>query len=89
MPAESPLRRLRGRGGATLPAKARQALRGPSAASEGVPPKAGPGGLGCAPDEGGPRAITQRRCCENPGTQNVSLVSFSEIGTKVPARATM
>lgn len=24
-----------------------------------------------------PRAITQRRCCENPGTQNVSLVSFS------------
>nr|DAV66036.1 MAG TPA: hypothetical protein [Caudoviricetes sp.] len=36
-----------------------------------------------------PRAITQRRCCENPGTQNVILVSFSEIGTKVPARATM
>lgn len=36
-----------------------------------------------------PREITQRRCCENPGTQNVSLVSFSEIGTKVPARATM
>lgn len=40
---ESPLRRLRGRGGATLPAKAREALRGPSAASEGVPPKAGAG----------------------------------------------
>lgn len=38
---ESPLRRLRARGGATLPAKARQALRGPSASSEGAPPKAG------------------------------------------------
>lgn len=36
-----------------------------------------------------PRAITQRRCCENPGTQYVSLVSLSEIGTKVPARGTM
>lgn len=24
-----------------------------------------------------PRAITQRRCCENPGTQYVSLVSLS------------
>ena len=40
---EWPLRRLRARGGATLPAKARQALRGPSASS-GVcaPPKAAP-----------------------------------------------
>lgn len=38
---EWPLRRLRARGGATLPAKAPWALRGPSAASEGAPPKAG------------------------------------------------
>ena len=52
-----PLRRLRGRGGATLPAKARQALRGPSAASEGLPRRPGPGRLGCAPDEGGPEQL--------------------------------
>lgn len=37
----SPLGRLRGRGGATLPAKACEALRGPSASSEGVSSKAG------------------------------------------------
>lgn len=86
---ESPLRRLRSRGGAALPAKARQALRGPPAASEGVPPKAGSGLSWGVRLRRRPRAITQRRCCENPGTQNVSLVSFSEIGTKVPARATM
>lgn len=50
---EWPLRRLRARGGATLPAKARQALRGPSASSEGVSPKtrARLAGL-CASDDG-------------------------------------
>lgn len=74
---EWPLRRLRGRGGATLPAKAHQALRGPSASSEGVPTKAGALQAGVCAARRRPRAITQRRCCENPGTQNVSLVSFS------------
>lgn len=74
---EWPLRRLRSRGGATLPAKARQALRGPSAASEGAPPKAGSRRAGVCDAEGGARAITQHRCCENPGTQNVSFVSLS------------
>lgn len=50
---ESPLRRLRGQGGATLPAKACEALRGPSAASEGAPPKAGPRRAGvCAVGDG-------------------------------------
>lgn len=49
-----PLRRLRARGGATLPAKARQALRGPSAASEGRPRRRGPARLGCAPPETAP-----------------------------------
>lgn len=44
----SPLRRLRARGGATLPAKSREALRGPSAASEGRPRRRGPARLGCA-----------------------------------------
>lgn len=33
------------------------------------------GCAGAAPQK--PRAITQRRCCENPGTQYVSLVSLS------------
>lgn len=37
------------RGGATLPAKAREALRGPSASSEGRPRRRGPARLGCAP----------------------------------------
>ena len=37
MPAEWPLRRLRERGGATLPAKAREAVCG----LRGAPPKAG------------------------------------------------
>lgn len=48
---EWPLRRLRGRGGATLPAKARRGLRGPPASSEGRPQRRGPGRLGCAPSE--------------------------------------
>lgn len=82
---EWPLRRLRARGGATLPAKARQALRSPQ---RGAPEGGGPAGWGVRLRRR-PRAITQRRCCENPGTQNVSFVSFSEIGTKVLARATM
>lgn len=42
---ERPLRRLRSRGGATLPAKAREALGGPSARSEGGGPGDGPGRL--------------------------------------------
>ena len=46
-----PLRRLRGWGGATLPAKARQALRGPSASSGGRPRRRGPARAGlCAPE---------------------------------------
>lgn len=40
------LRRLRARGGATLPAKAREAPRGPSAAPEGRPRRRGPAGWG-------------------------------------------
>lgn len=37
-----------------------------------------PEGRGCAGrPRRRPRAITQRRCCENPGTQNVSFVSLS------------
>lgn len=51
---EWPLRRLRSRGGATLPAKARQGLRGPSAISEGRPRRPGPCRLGCAPPETAP-----------------------------------
>lgn len=70
---EWPLRRLRSRGGATLPAKARQALTGPSASSGGAPE----GGGRAVRLRRRPRAITQRRCCENPGTQNVILVSLS------------
>lgn len=53
-PRKRPLRRLRGRGGATLPAKACEALRGPSAASEGHLRRPGPGGLGCAPPKAAP-----------------------------------
>lgn len=50
-----------------------QAPRGPSGgAPEGGVRQAGV----CAPTKA-PRAITQRRCCENPGTQNVSFVSLS------------
>lgn len=48
---EWPLRRLRSRGGATLPAKARQAPRGPSASSEGRPRRRG---AACAPPETAP-----------------------------------
>ena len=67
----SPLGRLRGRGGATLPAKAREALGGLSAASEGRPPGGGgPPGWG-ARRRRRPRAITQHRCCENPGKHHV------------------
>lgn len=51
---EWPLRRLRARGGAALPAKARQALRGPSSASEGRSRRPGPGRPGCAPSETAP-----------------------------------
>lgn len=51
---EWPLRRLRSRGGATLPAKACQALRGPSASSEGCPRRRGPARLGCATSETAP-----------------------------------
>ena len=43
-----PLRRLRARGGAALPAKACQTLRGPSAGSEGRPRRRGRR-PGCAP----------------------------------------
>lgn len=47
---EWPLWRLRGRGGATLPAKASRPLRGPSASSDGRPRRWGPVRLGvCAP----------------------------------------
>lgn len=82
----------------------RRALRAPQTAPPGPPCRRGPRGpqrgdfeaWGCPRRRGcarrarrRPRAITQRRCCENPGTQNVSLVSLSEIGTKVPARGTM
>lgn len=51
---EGPPRRLRSRGGATLPAKARRGPRGPSAASEGRPRRRGPARLGCAPPETAP-----------------------------------
>lgn len=54
---KSPLRRLRARGGATLPAKARQALRGPSASSEGAPPKAGAQCAGVCAFDGGPEQL--------------------------------
>ena len=40
-PRKRPLRRLRSRGGATLPAKAREALREPSASAVESAPKAG------------------------------------------------
>lgn len=60
MPADGPweaLRRLRALGGATLPAKARQALRGPSASSEGAPPKAGAQCAGVCAFDGGPEQL--------------------------------
>lgn len=66
--------------------RAPEALRAASASSGVAPPKAG--GVRSRARRR-PRAITQRRCCENPGTQYVSFVSLSEIGTKVPARGTM
>lgn len=47
-------RRLRGRGGATPPAKARQAPGGPSASSEGRPGRPDPGRPGCAPPKAAP-----------------------------------
>ena len=49
-----PLGRLRGWGGATLPAKACEALRGPSAASEGRPRRRGRPEPDCAPPETAP-----------------------------------
>ena len=67
----------------------RRGPRGPQSGdfeAWGAPSKAG--GVRSGPGDG-PRAITQRRCCENPGTWYVSLLTLSEIGTKVPARATM
>lgn len=83
----------------------RRPLGAPQTPPPGPPCRRGPGGPqrgdfeagGGAPEGRGcaqrprrrPRAITQRRCCENPGTQNVNFVSLSEIGTKVPARGTM
>lgn len=51
-----------------------EALRGAISKPEGAPPKAGGRGVRLRRR---PRAITQRRCCENPGTQNVSFVSLS------------
>lgn len=63
-----------------------EALRAAISKPEGAPPKAG--GVRSRARRR-PRAITQRRCCENPGTRYMSFVSLSEIGTKVPARGTM
>lgn len=54
---EWPLRRSQGRGGATLPAKACQGLRGPSAGSEGVPPKAGARQAGVCDAGDGPEQL--------------------------------
>lgn len=51
---EQPLRRLRSRGGATLPAKACEALRGPSASSGGALEGGGRPEPGCAPPETAP-----------------------------------
>lgn len=51
---EWPLRRLRARGGATLPAKARQALRGPSASSGGAPEGRDRRAGVCAPPKAAP-----------------------------------
>ena len=66
--------------------RAPEALRGAISKPEAAPPKAG--GVRSRARRR-PRAITQRRCCENPGTWYVSFVSLSEIGTKVLARGTM
>ena len=52
-----PLRRLRGQGGATLPAKTRQALRGPSARSEGRPRRRGSARLGVCASGDGPEQL--------------------------------
>lgn len=66
--------------------RAPEALRAAISKPEGCPPE----GRGCAGQRRRrPRAITQRRCCENPGTRYVNFVSLSEIGTKVLARGTM
>ena len=54
---ESPPRRLRARGGAALPAKARRALGGPPASSEGGAPEGGAGGSGACDAEGGPERL--------------------------------
>ena len=51
---ESPLRRLRSRGGATLPAKAREALGEPPASSGGRLRRRAPARLSCAPPKAGP-----------------------------------
>lgn len=53
----SPLGRLRGRGGATLPAKAREALRGLSAAFGGAPAPAGARQAGVRDADGGPEQL--------------------------------
>ena len=53
-PRNGSLGRLRGRGGATLPAKARQALRGAISKPEGPPRRRGRPEPGCAPPETAP-----------------------------------
>ena len=54
---ESPLRASQAFAGRVAPPRPRRRLRGPSASSGGHLTKAGPGRLGCAPDEGGPEQL--------------------------------
>ena len=63
---ETPLRRLRARGGATLPAKACQALRGPSASSEGRPRRPGPSAPGVCAFDGGPEQLRNTNVAKIP-----------------------
>lgn len=79
----SPLRRLLARGGATLPAKAREALRGPSAASEGAPPKAGPAGWGVRGADGGPAELRNVGVAKIPESITCEVAhTFAKSGLK-------
>lgn len=78
-PRKWPLRRLRGRGGATLPAKACQALRGPS----GAPPKAGPLQAGVCAFGDGPEQLRNTHVAKIPESGMCDLrLTFAKSGLR-------
>ena len=65
------------RDGATLPATARQALRGPSASSEGRPRRPGPSALGCAPSTAAPSNYATSVLRKSRKASRVKLLTLS------------